>query len=256
MVKLIIAANWKMHKTGAEASAFCTRFRDVDKRMAGIDLLICPPYTALASARAALEGSAVKLGAQNLFWADKGAYTGEISPVMLIDQGVEYVIIGHSERRHIFGEDDDTIRKKIEAALTHGLKPILCIGETEAERASGETTAVLERQLESALEGFDDGGARNLVVAYEPVWAIGTGKAALPQDAESAAGFIRQTVKRLLGTAAAGLLRIQYGGSVSAANIADFTSLPDVNGALVGGASLEADSFIDLVEAAREAVGS
>lgn len=256
MVKLIIAANWKMHKTGAEAVAFCRRIREAEKSLQGVDVLLCPPFTALPATRAALEGSPVKLGAQNLFWAEKGAYTGEISPPMLVDQGVEYVIIGHSERRHILGEDDDLVGKKLLAALTHGLKPILCVGETGAERASGETTAVLERQLESAIKDLEAESARDLVVAYEPVWAIGTGIAASPDDAENAAQYIRRLVDGLLGPAAAGRLRVQYGGSVNAGNIADFTSLPAVNGALVGGASLQADSFIELVKAAGEADGN
>lgn len=252
-MELIIAANWKMHKTAAETTAFCSGLREKEKELGKAEILICPPFTALAAAAAALKGSGIKLGAQNMFWEPKGAFTGEIAPAMLKEFGVSYVILGHSERRHILGEDDAAIRRKVEAALAHGLTPLLCIGETEAQRNGGETETVLERQLKTALEGLDSRSLGGLVVAYEPVWAIGTGQAASAADAAAAADLARQVVTGIHGGEIAASLRVQYGGSVSAANIAGFTGLASVNGALVGGASLEVDSFVALIAAAGEA---
>jgi len=252
---LIIAANWKMHKSASEAETFCRELRRREKELQGVEVLVCPPFTALAAAAEVLAGSSIKLGAQNMFWEDKGAFTGEISPLMLKDFGVSHVIIGHSERRHILGEDDAAIRRKLEAALRHGLTPLLCIGEKEEERDQGETGAVLERQLRAALEGFEPGAFKELVVAYEPVWAIGTGRAASPADADNAAVLVRRLVEQLWGSEAASAVRVQYGGSVNAVNIGGFAALPSIDGALVGGASLEVDSFISLILAAREAAG-
>lgn len=252
---LMIAANWKMHKTIAETEAFLIEFKKFAGRFSGVEVLICPPYTALAAAHKLLDGSGIKLGAQNMFFADHGAYTGEISPVMLKDLGVEYVIIGHSERRRLFGEDEMLIRQKVEAALLYRLKPILCVGETESERERGFTDAVLKKQLYSALEGLRGKLSSDLVIAYEPVWAIGTGRAALPADAESAASLVCQVVQECLGTQVLQGLRVQYGGSVKADNIGEFTTLPSIHGALVGGASLEAAAFAGLIMAAREAAG-
>lgn len=252
---LIIAANWKMHKTAAEAVEFCSRIKEAENSFNGVEVVVCAPYTALSAAGKALEGSAVRLGAQNIFWEEKGAFTGEIAPFMLKEFGTTYVIIGHSERRHIMGETDDIVRKKLEAAFKSGFKPILCVGETEDQRNRDETDAVLEGQISAALEGFTPGTADGLVVAYEPVWAIGTGKAASPRDAVDASRVIKSTAARCLGSGFAADLPVQYGGSVKPDNIGAFTSLPEVSGALVGGASLEPLSFIDLIVAAREAVG-
>lgn len=252
---LIIAANWKMHKTAAETTAFCRELKKRETEFQGVEVLICPPFTALAAASAALEGSAVKLGAQNMFWEEKGAFTGEIAPAMLKELGVSHIIIGHSERRHIMGEDDAAVHKKLATALNHGLTPLLCIGETEEQRSSGETDAVLERQLRTALEGLEPSSLEDLVVAYEPVWAIGTGKAALPEDAAAAADLVRRVVGSIPGCEGASALRVQYGGSANAANIGSFTALSQVNGALVGGAGLEVDSFAALILAAKEAQG-
>ncbi len=253
-MKPLIAANWKMHKTVAEAEAFCRQIRQMEGQFSGVEVLICPPYTALAAVQKALQGSTIKLGAQNMFWAERGAFTGEIAPSMLRECGVEYVILGHSERRHIFGEDDSLIRKKLAAALSHGLKPILCVGETEEEREEAATERVLEQQLCAALEGLDQGKPGEIVIAYEPVWAIGTGKAAVPADAENAAAWIRQVAARYLPEEDMKALRIQYGGSVTVDNIAEFMALPTIQGALVGGASLEAATFGRLALAAGEAV--
>ncbi len=254
-MELIIAANWKMHKTAAETAEFCAQLRLQEGRFSKVEVLLCPPFTALAAAAAALEGSTIKLGAQNISWEEKGAYTGEIAPRMLKEFGVSHVILGHSERRHIFGEDDTVIRKKLERALHEGLLPILCIGETEAQRSAKKTASVLERQLHAALEGLDPESVGKLVIAYEPVWAIGTGQAASPDDAAAAASLAHAVVEKILGDKVGSALRVQYGGSVNAGNIGGFVSLPPVNGALVGGASLEPDSFAALIVAAGEAAG-
>ncbi len=252
-MKLIIAANWKMHKTTAEAAAFCAELRSQETDFSGVDVLICPPFTALAAVKEALAGSALMLGAQNMSWETKGAYTGEIAPLMLKELNVSHVIIGHSERRQIMGEDDGIVRKKLRAALEHDLIPILCVGETEAERNRGDTEAVLSGQIKAALEGLEPTAVWELVVAYEPIWAIGTGQAASPDDAAAAAILVRAVAAQCLGEAVAKNLRVQYGGSVNAGNIGEFVSLPPVNGALVGGASLEAGSFSKLIIAAKEA---
>jgi triosephosphate isomerase len=253
-MNLIIAANWKMHKTAAETAAFCRELRKEKNSCEGVDILICPPFTALSAAGEALEGSNIKLGAQNMHWEEKGAYTGEIAASMLLDYGVEYVIIGHSERRHIFGESNEQVNKKIKAALANGLKPVICVGETEDERQNSATEVVLEKQLASAFEGLNPKKVNDLVIAYEPVWAIGTGRAATAEDAGKAGDFIRNYVRESLGEEAGSRLRIQYGGSVKPDNIGSFVTLSSVAGALVGGASLEANSFIDLITAARKAV--
>lgn len=251
---LIIAANWKMHKTATETREFCDSVIQNEKSFKGVEVLICPPFTALSAASAALKDSSVKLGAQNMHWEQQGAHTGEIAAPMLLEFGVEYVIIGHSERRHLMGEDDDQIRRKVNAALENNLKPILCVGETETEREQGLTERVIEKQLAGALGDLDLNKAENMVVAYEPVWAIGSGKAASEDDAENAAALIRRYCLNNFGEKVVASLRIQYGGSVKVGNIHSFLALPSIMGALVGGASLEADSFRDLVQAARKAV--
>ncbi len=253
-VELIIAANWKMHKTAAETADFCRALRQFEAGFKGVEVLICPPFTALPAAESALAGSEIKLGAQNMHWENRGAQTGEIAASMLLEFGVEYVIIGHSERRHLMGEDNTQIQRKIGTALQNGLKPILCVGETETEREQGVTEKVIKKQLSEALEGQDSQKLGSLVLAYEPVWAIGTGKAASAEDADRAAALIRSFLEDKLGSKTAGELRIQYGGSVKADNIGFFVGLPSVQGALVGGASLEVDSFSALVQAARKAV--
>lgn len=253
-MELIIAANWKMHKTVADTAAFCHTIIKDAEQFSGVEVLICPPFTALAAAQEALQGSRLKLGAQNLHFAQQGAFTGEIAAPMLLEFGVEYVIIGHSERRHLMGEGDDLVRQKVKAALDNGLKPILCVGETEEQREDGLTEIVIEKQLAGALDGLSAEETENLVVAYEPVWAIGTGKAASTEDAENAAALIRRYFTDKLGEKAAASLRVQYGGSVKAENIGSYLALPSVQGALVGGASLEAETFSALVKAARKAV--
>ncbi|MFO8191809.1 MAG: triose-phosphate isomerase [Bacillota bacterium] len=253
-MKLIIAANWKMHKTAAETVAFCHDFCRNLERYKGIDILLCPPFTALDAAADALSGTTVKLGAQNIYWENEGAFTGEISAPMLLEHRVEFVIIGHSERRHLMGETDSQVHKKMRSALNSGLRPILCVGETEEERKQQATASVLERQLRGALEGLDPAETESLVIAYEPVWAIGSGQAASADDAEEAALLIREMVKKLLGERSAAGLRIQYGGSVKDSNIGLFVRMPSIDGALVGGASLQAESFRALISAAGDSL--
>ncbi|MFO7951267.1 MAG: triose-phosphate isomerase [Bacillota bacterium] len=255
-MELIIAANWKMHKNAIETVEYCREIKKDEKLFEGVEVIICPPYTALYNASEVLSGSLIKLGAQNMHWEQKGAFTGEISASMLLDLGVEYVIIGHSERRHLLGEDDSWIQRKVKAALDSGLRPILCVGETETEREEGATEKILERQLSGALDDLppEDIGSGSLIVAYEPVWAIGTGKAASPEDAENAAAFICKTINNLYGERAVENLRIQYGGSVKEDNIESFVVNNSIHGALVGGASLKADTFSALIRAARKAV--
>ena len=252
-MKLIIAANWKMHKTAAATAAFCQKLRRDETLFDGVDVLVSPPFTSLAAAATGLEGSAIKIGAQNMHWEEQGAFTGEIAAPMLIEYGVSYVIIGHSERRHLMGETDQQVHLKVKATLAAGLNPILCLGETEGEREQGQTAAVIKRQLTTALEGLAAKDLISVVVAYEPVWAIGTGKAASAEDAEDAAALVYRLAAEKFGADSAKGLRVQYGGSVKAENIGTYMALPSVSGALVGGASLEAESFSALIQAARKA---
>ncbi|MDP3702957.1 MAG: triose-phosphate isomerase [Candidatus Omnitrophota bacterium] len=251
MRKPVIAGNWKMHLTVPEAESLVAQLKglaDVD----GVEVVVCPPFTALSSVGRLLKGSRIGLGAQDLFWEVQGAFTGEVSASMLVDVGCRYVIIGHSERRQHFGETDATVHKKLVAAIAAGLLPIVCIGETLTAREANQTFAVLERQLTAA---FADGGrdAAKTIIAYEPVWAIGTGRTATPEQAQEAHAFIRQWLSKHCGSQAASSIRLQYGGSVNAANAAVLLQQPDVDGALVGGASLKADGFSTIVKTALEA---
>lgn len=245
----IIAANWKMNTTVEEGRDLVQALLPRIARQAGVERVICPPFTHLASLAPLMSGSTVRLGAQNAYWEPKGAFTGEISLSMLLPL-VEYVIIGHSERRQYFGETDETVARRLAAVLAAGLKPIMCIGETGPERERHETHAVLRRQLTGGLQGVEVGP--EFVVAYEPVWAIGTGVAATPDDAQEACAFIRSHLRSEYGDVAEAT-RIQYGGSVNAKNALEILSRPDVDGALVGGASLDADGFAAIVSAGAEA---
>ena len=244
----LIAGNWKMFKTGPEAfktaAELVHRVRDVD----GVDIMIAPPFTALSHAADAVRNSRVALGAQNMFWEAKGAYTGEISPVMLKDMGCSYVIIGHSERRQYFGETDETVNKKIQAALLHQLVPILCVGESEQQRDAGDTFSVLDKQIRFGLKGFSSEALRTLVIAYEPVWAIGTGKTATNAQAQEVHQFLRGLMEEIFSNPLAKSIRILYGGSVKPGNIRELMGMPDVDGALVGGASLEAEVFSQIIQ--------
>jgi triosephosphate isomerase len=245
--KPLIAGNWKMYKTSSEAQQTAAEIVRLTSNTTGVDILIAPPFTALSEVYRIVAGTNVCLGAQNLFWEKEGAFTGEISPAMLKDAGCSHLIIGHSERRQYFGETDDTVNKKIRAAINFDLIPVLCVGETEKERDAGQTFYVLDKQIKKGLEGFSFEDVARLVVAYEPVWAIGTGKTATREQAQEAHHFIRSLLEKLFGKTASQTVRILYGGSVKPGNIKELMDMPDVDGALVGGASLDAKTFSDIV---------
>lgn len=248
----LIAGNWKMNKTASEAATFVAELsRHLSKAPTDIELVVAPPFTALESVRRVLgPASPIQLGAQNLFWETQGAYTGEISAPMLKDLGCRYVILGHSERRTLFGERGDGIRKKLQAAFTHGLRPILCIGESLAQREAGSTDEVLAQQIHESLSGFTAEPLESLTVAYEPIWAIGTGRSATTEQAVTA----HQTIRAVLATTASPSIaertRILYGGSVTTQNIAALLSSNQIDGALIGGACLDVTSFATIVELA------
>lgn len=246
--KVIVAGNWKMNKTAAEGAALIQALKPLAADVTAAEVVVCPPFTTLGAVVEACRGSNIKVGAQNIHWAESGAFTGEISGAMLREAGVEYVIIGHSERRQYFGETDATVNARLMAALKAGLKPIVCIGETLEERESGRTEAVLGTQLAEGLKGIDAATAATLVLAYEPVWAIGTGKTATPEMAQETHAFIRRTLKALFGAAAADAVRIQYGGSMKPDNAEALVGQADIDGGLIGGAALKADSFAALVK--------
>ncbi len=250
MRKKIIAANWKMNMTVGETDAFLESFLlDVNEDL-GVDIVIVPPFTALAKAAERLSNSsAVKLGAQNMSFEKNGAFTGEISAAMLRDLYVRYVVLGHSERRTLFGETDAIVNKKVHAALEAALKPILCVGETLAERDANRVEEVLETQLRGSLAGLDGKEILEIVIAYEPVWAIGTGRVATPEQAQAAHAFIRATIAKIADPSVAEKVRIQYGGSVKPSNAKELLGQPDIDGALVGGASLDPRAFTEIVKA-------
>lgn len=243
----LIAGNWKMYKTTPEAVDTAQRLMELVADSAGVDIMIAPVFTALDPVSRVVRNSRVALGAQNLYWQKEGAYTGEISADMLVSAGCQYVIIGHSERRQYFGETDEAVNKKISAAITANLIPVFCIGETESERESGNTFSVLDKQVKDGLEGKVVNALGSLVIAYEPVWAIGTGKTATSVQAQEAHKYIRSLIEGLFGTALAESVRILYGGSVKPANVSELMAMPDIDGALVGGASLDAESFSKIV---------
>ena len=247
MRKKIIAGNWKMNKTATEAVEFINELK-AQNLNSEVDVVVCPTFVCLPAAVEAAKGTAVKVGAQNIHWADNGAFTGEVSGEMLKNIGVEYVIIGHSERRQYFGETDATVNSRLKAALKYELKPIVCVGETLEERESGITNKVLETQTKGALKDISPDDASNLVIAYEPVWAIGTGKTASSDDANDACKFIRNVVEKLYNKEVAGNVRIQYGGSVKPSNANELFNTSDIDGGLVGGASLMVDDFTAIVK--------
>jgi triosephosphate isomerase len=243
----VIAGNWKLFKKAAEAVSLVDGLKPLIKEKGGVEVIVAPVFTVLDRVRTALAGSSIKLAAQDCYWEEEGAFTGEVSPGMLRDAGCSHVIIGHSERRQYFGETDATVNCKIKAALAAGLVAIFCVGETLADRESGRTFDVLKKQLSGGLSGVESLAA--LIIAYEPVWAIGTGKTASDDQAQEAHAFIRGEIKALYGAEVADSVRILYGGSVKPENIAGLIARPDIDGALVGGASLKADSFAALVQA-------
>ena len=245
----LIAGNWKMNTTVNEAMKLVREMRPRLDEIGGVEKVICPPFVSLVAVKELINASSIKLGAQNLHFEEKGAYTGEISSLMLAEL-CEFVIIGHSERRQYFHETDEVVNKKIRAALKVGLKPILCVGERLEENEAGRTEEIVSRQLSGSLSGMKE--LNGLVIAYEPVWAIGTGRAATGRQANDTIGFIRHNISELYGKKVAENLRILYGGSVTAENIAEFIRQPEIDGALVGGASLKADQFISIVRQTAE----
>ena len=251
--KIFIAGNWKMNKTAAETAELASALKASLAQFAGkCEIAVCPTFTSLATAVEILKGSNVKVGAQNIHWADNGAYTGEISGAMLKEIGVEYVIIGHSERRQYFGETDETVNQRIKAALKYGLKPIVCIGETLAEREGGVTNTVLEKQIRGAFADITAADMDAVTIAYEPVWAIGTGKTATPEVAQETHAFIRSVLTALYGDKAQDIV-VQYGGSMKPENSGALVSKQDIDGGLIGGAALKADSFTALIQNALNA---
>ena len=245
--KPFIAGNWKMYKTCSEAVETAKKIAGLVSGFKNVDVMIAPPFIALAQVHEAIKESSVLLGAQNLFWEKEGAYTGEISPGMIVSSGCGYVIIGHSERRQYFGETDKTVNKKIRSAVNNGLVPVICIGETEKERDAGDTFNILDKQIKMGLEGFSPDELQPVILAYEPVWAIGTGKTASSAQAQEVHRFLRSLIETLLGKKIAESIRILYGGSVKPENIGELMSMPDIDGALVGGASLDAEKFAGII---------
>lgn len=245
----VIAGNWKMHKTEKEAVSFIDEVKQTTLPT-DVEAVLCAPFLALPAMVEAANGTRVGIGAQNVHWEEQGAYTGEVSVPMLTSVGVQYVIIGHSERRAYFAETDETVNKKTRAALAGGLTPIVCVGEVLSEREADKTNEVVQAQVKGAFAGLSAEDMKKTIIAYEPVWAIGTGKASTAEDAEAVCRLIRETVADLYDQQVANEVRIQYGGSVKPENIKSFLAEPDIDGALVGGASLQADSFIQLVQAA------
>jgi triosephosphate isomerase len=248
-----IAGNWKMHKTVADTVKYVKELRVLVKDMTGVEVVVAPPFTALHAAGEAARNSNVGVAAQDLHWEREGAFTGEISAGMIAETGAEYVIIGHSERRTLFGETDASVNRKIAAAFAGGLTPIVCIGETLDQRDRNETFSVLDRQIRDGLDGVTSEQLVQLVIAYEPVWAIGTGRNATPVQAAEAHGHIRKRLQQWFGAQPSELCRVIYGGSVKPENVGDLASQPDVDGALVGGASLDVKAFFDIVSRSRDA---
>jgi triosephosphate isomerase len=247
-----VAGNWKMFTSAASARDLAAGVAKGVASQSSVRVAVCPPFPYLSLVAKALRGSSVALGAQNCYQEKEGAFTGEVSPAMLLDVGCRWVILGHSERRHVLGESDSFINRKIKAAQAAGLGVIFCVGETLREREANRTESVLDTQLTGGLDGLDSAAVAKIVVAYEPVWAIGTGKNATPDQAQQAHAFIRRQIGRRFGEETAGSLPIQYGGSVKPENAASLLGQPDVDGALVGGASLKAEQFLAIVSAAKQ----
>ena len=246
MRKPIIAGNWKMNKTAKQAVELIEQLKPLVKK-AKPEVVVCVPYTDLWAVKEAIEGSKIKLGAENVAWADSGAFTGEISAEMLKEIGVEYVIIGHSERRQYFGETDETVNKRLVQALKNDLKPIVCVGETLTEREKNKTNRVLKKQILEGFKGITAEQFENIVIAYEPVWAIGTGKTATAEDANKTIGYIRSLIRKTYGPEVAKFLRIQYGGSMKPSNAKELMAMRNIDGGLIGGAALKAEDFAGIV---------
>lgn len=253
--KPLIAGNWKMYKTGPQAAELANRLKSLVSDVTDVDIMVAPPFTALGVVAEILKESIIDLGGQDLFWEVEGAYTGEISASMLKSAGCTHAVIGHSERRQYFGEANATVNRKVRAALVGGLIPVVCIGESETERESNQTFSVVQEQLEKGLEGLGPDEAQRIIIAYEPVWAIGTGKTATTGQAQEVHEFIRRRMETAHGNSVASAVRILYGGSVKPENTSDLMAMADIDGALVGGASLDADSFAAIVRSAMDVVG-
>ena len=248
----IVIANWKLNKTVGEAVRFASALRDTVSDVGGVEIVVAPAFTALSSVSSALGESNIHLAAQDVFWEDNGAFTGEVSPAMLKDVGCEYVIIGHSERRQYFGETNDSVNKKVKAALSYDLKPIVCVGENLEDREADRAESVIENHVRTGLAGIPSEMLPSTVIAYEPVWAIGTGVTATPDQAQLAHQFIRSLLSEMYSVELAAGVRIQYGGSVKPDNISELITQPDVDGALVGGASLEVETFAQIAISANK----
>lgn len=250
MRKPIIAGNWKMNKTVKESLELVEGLKEQLRGLQNIEVVVCPPFTSLGEVSKGIQNTNIQLGAQDVYWEDSGAYTGEVSCAMLKELDCKYVIIGHSERRAYFGETNESVNRKAKAALRHNLIPIICIGEKLEQRERGQTFEVIEDHLQNGLRDITAEQMERMVIAYEPVWAIGTGRTATPDQAQQAHSFIRNLLKKLYGNRISSSVRIQYGGSVRPDNIADLMAKDDVDGALVGGASLKMDSFVKIIQAA------
>jgi len=243
----LMAGNWKMNKTVEEAIDLVKQLKGAISGIKEVEVAVAPAFTALHAVSKELKDSTVRLAAQNVFWEEKGAFTGEVSPLMLKEMGCVYVIVGHSERRQFFAETDETVNRRMKTVIAHGMKPIFCIGEMLKEREENRTFSVVERQIEGGLKNIKENDVKTVVIAYEPVWAIGTGKTATPQQAEEVHRFIRQKLEKLYSRGVAEAIRIQYGGSVTPENVKNLMDQEDIDGALVGGASLKSDSFSKIV---------
>ncbi len=243
----IIAGNWKMNKTITEGIDLVKNIKNITMDT-DVEVVVCTPFIALSNIKKEIEGTKLKLAAQNMHWEDNGAFTGEISPVMLKDLGIDYVIIGHSERRQYFNESNETVNKKIKSAIKYGINPIVCVGETLEEREAGNANDKIKTQIIEGLKDIKEEDMPNIVLAYEPIWAIGTGKTASSKDANDMISFIRNIIKDKYGVNISDKVRIQYGGSVKPSNVTDIMNQSDIDGALVGGASLKAEDFIDIVK--------
>ncbi|HOX09167.1 MAG TPA: triose-phosphate isomerase [Candidatus Omnitrophota bacterium] len=251
MRKPIIAGNWKMYKTSGEALELVNGLKSELKGESAVDIVVCPPFTAIAKVADALKGSNIGYGAQDMYWEEEGAFTGEVAPKMITDLGCGYCIIGHSERRTYFHETNDTVNKKVKAALKHGLTPIVCVGERLEERDSGKTFDVVKDHVEGGLSGLTKEDALKVVIAYEPVWAIGTGRTATPEQAQEVHKYIRSLLGKMFGEEVSSKVRIQYGGSVKPDNVKAIMAGPDIDGALVGGASLNVKDFAEIVRQSK-----
>ncbi len=252
MRKVIIAGNWKMYKTAGEALELVNGLKNELKGETEVEVVVCPPFTAISKVADALKGSNIAYGAQDIYWEEEGAYTGEVAPKMLTDLGCKFCIIGHSERRTYFHETNETVNKKVKAALKHGLTPIMCVGERLEERDSGKTFDVVKNHVEGGLAGLSKEDVAGIVIAYEPVWAIGTGRTATPEQAQEVHKYIRELLKKAYGDDVSSKVRIQYGGSVKPDNTKSIMAGPDIDGALVGGASLKVKDFAEIVRQGKK----